>query len=450
MPLYYVDFTPQLLQAELPFSTLSLTGSCGGPKYETFSVLVHRANDWLRRRSNISIVHVEVVEVGGVYTSSAVQVSKSKDSSVSSGIPAYLKIIRLWYLHESSPADGVACQLGYTHVIPARLESNPRAFNPKFQTLEASLNDLNQQLASGEKIIDGKLLSIQTSLFRFGSRNCSLDPERTFWMISDTSEVHICFYFTVFHIRSVTGNGSRSRPKNVHELHFRDFASKFVTTEDEKKSSRKSETISLLMDRVRQVIDELKLNVINIQTIDHHAYYRCAMDTPGFEEKTLSNPHYRSSLSGLLQCAKVLRVYFCACPVCLHPLRDASALRQIVHKTFHVTRNPFPCSQLDFSQSDLDLQARLETNVMSQMNDWIDSSGVTVVSVETVKLGVTDSQYRRISADDTHFRSMLSPTAGTFYAVRLYVLVPSESACEVDLKPVPRYIQSRYFSCVIL
>jgi len=32
----YVDFIPLLLEAEVPYSTLSLTGSRGGPKYESF------------------------------------------------------------------------------------------------------------------------------------------------------------------------------------------------------------------------------------------------------------------------------------------------------------------------------------------------------------------------------------------------------------------------------
>ena len=36
MPIQHIDFTPRLLEAELPFSTLSLTGGVGGPKYETF------------------------------------------------------------------------------------------------------------------------------------------------------------------------------------------------------------------------------------------------------------------------------------------------------------------------------------------------------------------------------------------------------------------------------
>jgi hypothetical protein len=62
----------------------------------------------------------------------------------------------------------------------------------------------------------GRLLAMQSSLFRFNSRHCSLDPDRSFWMIEDVNEVHICFYFTVFF---VTPDDSSQTPSIcVHEL----------------------------------------------------------------------------------------------------------------------------------------------------------------------------------------------------------------------------------------
>jgi len=62
---------------------------------------------------------------------------------------------RLWYKRGLSGREKSAYQLHYLHVIPARMETHPRAFNPKFQTLDATLDSLNQQLASGEPLIDG-------------------------------------------------------------------------------------------------------------------------------------------------------------------------------------------------------------------------------------------------------------------------------------------------------
>ena len=63
---------------------------------------------------------------------------------------------RLWYNRGLSGGEKAVRQLHYLHVIPARLETHPRAFNPKFQTLDATLDTLNEQLSSGETVINGR------------------------------------------------------------------------------------------------------------------------------------------------------------------------------------------------------------------------------------------------------------------------------------------------------
>jgi len=76
----------------------------------------------------------------------------------------------------------------------------------------------------------GELVSIQTSMFRFSSRHCHLDAERSFWMISDTSEVHVCYYFTVFYLTSATSVRGQSAALPIHELREEicDYASEHV------------------------------------------------------------------------------------------------------------------------------------------------------------------------------------------------------------------------------
>jgi len=73
-----------------------------------------------------------------------------------------------------------------------------------------------------------------------------------------------------------------------------------------------------------------------------------------------------------------------------------------------------------------------------------------VLCVETMKVGTFDGGRRRASADDTLFLSVASATAGAIYAVRLYVLLRSESMKQVDLRPVPHYMRSRLSRCAIL
>lgn len=49
-----------------------------------------------------------------------------------------------------------ACQLHYVHIIPSRMESHPRAFNPKFQNLQAALESFNDNLQAGNFHVEGK------------------------------------------------------------------------------------------------------------------------------------------------------------------------------------------------------------------------------------------------------------------------------------------------------
>jgi len=63
---------------------------------------------------------------------------------------------RLWYRRGLSGGEKAVRQLHYLHVIPARLETHPRAFNPKFQTLDATLDTLNEQLSCAETVINGR------------------------------------------------------------------------------------------------------------------------------------------------------------------------------------------------------------------------------------------------------------------------------------------------------
>ena len=62
---------------------------------------------------------------------------------------------------------------------------------------------------------------------------------------------------------------------------YKDFASKYTSSGSEKRSTKSSEGVAELMERIRVWLAESPMAVINIQTIDHHAYYRSAIDAPG-------------------------------------------------------------------------------------------------------------------------------------------------------------------------
>ena len=71
------------------------------------------------------------------------------------------------------------------------------------------------------------------------------------------------------------------RNELIFAADYKDFASKYTTAGSEKRTSKSPEGIAELMERIRMWLGESPTAVINIQTVDHHAYYRSAIDAPG-------------------------------------------------------------------------------------------------------------------------------------------------------------------------
>ena len=57
-----------------------------------------------------------------------------------------------------SPGHVRAQQIGYYDILPARLESNPDAFGPKYESLGDTLKTFNQRVLRGEEEIPGEKL----------------------------------------------------------------------------------------------------------------------------------------------------------------------------------------------------------------------------------------------------------------------------------------------------
>ena len=59
----------------------------------------------------------------------------------------------------NSPGHVRAQRIGYHDIMPARLESNPDAFGPKYESLSDAMKSFNQKLKNGEEEISGNLQS---------------------------------------------------------------------------------------------------------------------------------------------------------------------------------------------------------------------------------------------------------------------------------------------------
>ena len=62
---------------------------------------------------------------------------------------------------------------------------------------------------------------------------------------------------------------------------YKDFASKYTTSGSERRQSKSREGVAELMEQIRMWLVESPTAVVNIQTVDHYAYYRSAIDAPG-------------------------------------------------------------------------------------------------------------------------------------------------------------------------
>lgn len=441
MTLYHIDFIPRLLQAEVPFSTLSLTGSLPGPRYETFSTVIQHMNEWLASHTTTKVMHVEVLEVDGFYGINIPEKTSGKNDR--NTCSAFLKIIRLWYTRSTSELYCTS-QVSYIHILPARLESTPRSFSPKFQSLEAMINVFNEKIYLHGITINGSLVSFQTGMFRFTAQNCSLDPERMFWMVdSNPEDLHVCFYFTLFFC-------PLDHMQCVHQIGFKDFAPTLTL----KGQKIEGEDIKKVLEKFQKwQSDDHQTKVINVQTVDHHAYYRCARDSSGYELNSLSNPHFRSSFRGMMQYVKVMRLFYCTCHTCCNKdktIESSNKLSVIGQKAFHIERF-IPLSQINFSKFPLQLPSSLHTEYLSRISNWILSSGVKVISVETSKLCLADPR-SSTSAENVIFQSSVKSKASAVYAIRLYVQpsMPFSSLSCIDLKPEPRITHIQPRSCVIL
>lgn len=118
---------------------------------------------------------------------------------------------------------------------------------------------------------------MQTCAVRFMPQHCGLDPDRMFWMAENPEDVHICYFFRLFFLREAQCN----RSSKLSFVGYKDFAPSYVWR-GKKKREVLSDSFSDLVTAANQwLLSSPDLIMVNIQTLDHHAYFRCARDSPG-------------------------------------------------------------------------------------------------------------------------------------------------------------------------
>ncbi|KAI0230173.1 hypothetical protein LSAT2_019430 [Lamellibrachia satsuma] len=262
-----------------------------------------RANAWLAAAAGpVKLVSCEALDVDGVYRAEDddddvthhVTVSARRDAAQRT-MPAFVRVLRLWIQRDSldSPRSmhsgggvtrppvgvpwSVNTRLGCVNIVPCRLESTPHAFGPKFQGLGDMMRQFNDKLDRTDDVIPGRILSIQTSVCRFNSKHCSVDPNRTFWLTSDPDDVHTCYYVHVFY---TTTNACRG---HVDHIGFRDFPPECGATRRQHRTApAKAETVSALVRRAGAWLDSQagSKRLVSMEVLDHRLNYDMYHDTP--------------------------------------------------------------------------------------------------------------------------------------------------------------------------
>ena len=104
-------------------------------------------------------------------------------------------IFRLWittaYVQApGSPGHVRAQQIGYHDILPARLESNPDAFGPKYESLNETLKTFNQKILRGEEEIPGRHLCSIFCYRRFGFIAIVLELVGILWPLKGQKGSH--------------------------------------------------------------------------------------------------------------------------------------------------------------------------------------------------------------------------------------------------------------------
>lgn len=442
--LSFVDFVPKLVDRKPNFSTLSLSTGVQGPLFESYQNVIDRANKWLRQNPHARVISCETIEIECWYDTSSDEVKNGhKDNEC---FPAFLTILRIWiYWSLDDNSEAIigrprACQIAYRDILPSRLESSPKSFGPKYETMNAALQNFNTNLANGSDHTPGRLLKIQTCTWRFTSQNCSVDTNKTFWMWHKKSDIHCYCFFRLYYLLG---------PSEIYEIGFQDFEPSYSNGA---KKQTKSEKFSHLSRRAEQwCISNQDLCFLNAQTINHNLFFRFIRDDIGSDQNVLDLPHCLLNAGQKVFHTKILRLYYLKSTK-LKPEQKSTESTHILHKTFHVSSISFPPflnkSLLD-TNSILPHDAMLET--VRKIAQWTVLKGVLIKGVETLALPIEAAKRKGyISAENTHFESIAGQPEPVVYAIRFFIDDCSTCLSKKDLIPEPQNVRLSFSSCDIL
>ncbi|XP_055336587.1 uncharacterized protein LOC129587036 [Paramacrobiotus metropolitanus] len=179
-----VDFLPEITGAN---------GPSNRPEYESFFVLVQRANNFLRGNPHFTVNTCESVEFNVGNSGRKIDTLNSVYTAHGHTETRYIRALRLWMQTKSSP-DGVCDQIGYGNFLP-QIQGQGSTFS--VETLDGVMARINHQFQ--QYPMPGRIITIETQPIKWGSS--ALDPDRTIWTERGSASTNFVNVIRIFFLQ---------------------------------------------------------------------------------------------------------------------------------------------------------------------------------------------------------------------------------------------------------
>ncbi|CAG0880495.1 unnamed protein product [Darwinula stevensoni] len=394
--LSYVDFIPERVEEGGFFSM---------PKYETFSVLMERGNDWLARNPSWETVTCESMEFK---TTDRVQSERMTYYEPGERRTAYVRCLRLW-LRRRKDSNAAPQQLHYVNCVPDLMDEKMFG-GPKFQPLNSMIDKMNEMLQKNP--LPGKIITIETQEMKVGTYSGRLDPDRSYWIEHGDAQRLFVFVIRIFFEVGSTEPGIGDR----QEIGLADF-SPLCEGSGGMFSHPKFEQFSSLVERMTAWCQsQSSIRISNVQSLEYKLKSG-QLDT----QRTSYTEHGNATTYYV----RILRVaYVRAGEARLHP--------------YIVTCRTFSPAQLDRGG----MFAVPEYESMSQTRDriaaWVGVTGARLISAETSAIRMFTGGEREMGPEATYTFNRGDANEYWIYIIRLYLDGEYKEPPQELLPPIPQ------------
>lgn len=341
MKLGYMDFVPMLLKKRL----------MGKNEYDTFSSLLQRANTWLEDHQDLHLVACETVKF---YGPSLREIYSDSMTYRRFGTHTCVTALRFWYMSRVVPSPGHVirrCQVIGCQTLVART-------NETFTQLLARLNDSIAKLS-------GRVLSVET--VRVYVDGETADSEACVWREDTSSAKRVVLALRVY--MQLVGAGDPCR----QTIGYQDFV---PSRTNRSKENKGYELHSDVMDRAaRWIARQQGVRFTGVQTIK--LKIKKVTDN-SFSERCSYTDHGSNRAVNLLT---IIRAYFV--------IEQPASAPRVEFPSTRLTYRTFAPAQLGVATAAAPPKYEDMRTVLERINQWIQMTGATLFSMETMSMKQT-------------------------------------------------------------